>query len=163
MVRGAHVGFSRPSCTSTRSARYSGGLNLAVGLVAGPQLEVVREWATACPLGENAGERTAVADHGDEHLVQLREHRGWQRRGWCAAGREWSACRDRWIAAGSGRRRVNQIANNSPEQALLGGFAGALDDAVMESSEAHQNQMMQLAAGFQRLVFDMLLAQGPGS
>jgi len=38
----------------------------------------------------------------------------------------------------------------------------------MTSSEAHQNQMMQylnskeLQAGFQRVVFDMLLAKGAG-
>jgi type I restriction enzyme, R subunit len=63
------------------------------------------------------------------------------------------------------QRVMNQIANNSAEQALLGDFAVALDDAVMESGEAHQNQMMQylnskvLQAGFQRVVFDMLLAQ----
>ena len=63
---------------------------------------------------------------------------------------------------------MHQIANNSPEQALLGDFAGALDEAVMDSGEAHQNQMMQylnskeLQAGFQRVVFDMLLAKkGP--
>ena len=60
---------------------------------------------------------------------------------------------------------INQIANNSAEQALLGDFAGALDEAVMESGEAHQSQMMQylnskeLQAGFQRVVFDMLLAK----
>ncbi len=59
---------------------------------------------------------------------------------------------------------MHQIANNSAEQALLGDFAGALDDAVMASGEAHQNQMTQylnskeLQAGFQRVVFDMLLA-----
>lgn len=59
---------------------------------------------------------------------------------------------------------MHQIANNSPAQALLGSFPGALDDAVMGSGEAHQNQMMQylnnkeLQAGFQRVVFDMLLA-----
>jgi type I restriction enzyme, R subunit len=65
---------------------------------------------------------------------------------------------------------MNQIANNSAEQALLGDFAGALDDAVMNSSEAHQSQMTlylnskELAAGFQRVVFDMLLAQrAPGA
>ena len=65
-------------------------------------------------------------------------------------------------------RVMNQIANNSPEQALLGDFAGALDEAVMDSAEAHENQMTQylnskeLQAGFQRLVFDMLLAKkGP--
>jgi len=62
------------------------------------------------------------------------------------------------------RRVMKQIANNSPEQALLGDFAGALDDAVMESAEAHENQMMQylnskeLQAGLQKVVFDMLLA-----
>lgn len=60
---------------------------------------------------------------------------------------------------------MNQIDNNSPEQALLGDFPGATDDAVMASSDAHQNQMMQylnskeLQAGFQRVVFDMLLAK----
>jgi type I restriction enzyme R subunit len=61
---------------------------------------------------------------------------------------------------------MNQIANNSPEQAMLGDFAGALDEAVMNSSEVHQNQMTQylnspeLQAKFQRLIFDLLLAQG---
>ncbi|TKB07454.1 type I restriction endonuclease subunit R [Desulforhopalus sp. IMCC35007] len=55
-----------------------------------------------------------------------------------------------------------QIANNSPEQAMLGDFPKAVDDAVMGSHEAHQNQMMQLlsdprrAAGFARVVFDLL-------
>ena len=59
---------------------------------------------------------------------------------------------------------MQQIANNSPEQALLGDFSGALDRAVMDSSEAHQNQMTQylnskeVQAQFQRVVFDMLLA-----
>jgi type I restriction enzyme R subunit len=61
-------------------------------------------------------------------------------------------------------RVMHQIANNSPEQALLGDFAGALDEAVIGSSEAHQSQMLQylnnkdLQAGFQRVIFDMLLA-----
>ncbi|MBC2704688.1 type I restriction endonuclease [Desulfobacula sp.] len=55
-----------------------------------------------------------------------------------------------------------QIANNTREQAMLGDFSKAVDDAVMDSSEAHQNQMMQLlsdpskAAGFARVVFDLL-------
>ena len=59
---------------------------------------------------------------------------------------------------------LHQISNHSPKQALLGDFAGALDEAVMESGEVHQNQMMQylnrkeLQAGFQRVVSDMLLA-----
>ena len=62
-------------------------------------------------------------------------------------------------------RVMHQIANNSAEQAMLGDFAGALDEAVMESGETHQSQMMQylnskeLQAGFQRIVFDLLLAQ----
>jgi type I restriction enzyme R subunit len=66
-------------------------------------------------------------------------------------------------------RVMHQIDNNSAEQALLGDFAGALDEAVMGSGEAHQNQMMQylndkeLAAGFQRVVFDMLLAKRASS
>lgn len=57
---------------------------------------------------------------------------------------------------------MNQIANNSDEQALLGDFPKAVDDAIMDSSEAHQNQMMQLlsdpakAAKFARVVFDLL-------
>ncbi|MEM7481093.1 MAG: DEAD/DEAH box helicase family protein [Acidobacteriota bacterium] len=63
------------------------------------------------------------------------------------------------------QRVMQQIANNSPEQALLGDFSTALDQAVMGSGEAHQSQMMQylnskeLQAGFGRVVFDMLLAK----
>lgn len=57
---------------------------------------------------------------------------------------------------------MKQIANNSTEQAMLGDFTKAVDDAVMDSSEAHQNQMMPLlsdptkAAGFAQVVFDLL-------
>lgn len=63
-------------------------------------------------------------------------------------------------------RVMHQVANNSPEQALLGDFAGAVDEAVMGSSEAHQNQMTQylnnpeLQVKFHRLILDMLLAKG---
>jgi type I restriction enzyme R subunit len=55
-----------------------------------------------------------------------------------------------------------QITNNSPEQAMLGDFPKAVDDAVMDSQEAHQNQTLQLlsdpkkAADFARVVFDLL-------
>ena len=62
---------------------------------------------------------------------------------------------------------VQQMANNSTEQAMLGSFPKALDDAILNSSDAHQNQMMQLlsdpnrAAGFARVVFD-LVARGQG-
>ncbi len=58
---------------------------------------------------------------------------------------------------------MQQIANNSPEQALLGDFSKAVDDAIIDSSAAHQNQMLQLladpqkAASFARVVFDLLL------
>ncbi len=60
---------------------------------------------------------------------------------------------------------MQQIANNSAEQALLGDFPVALDEAVMESGEAHQSQMMQylnnkvLQAGFRKVVLDLLLAK----
>lgn len=60
---------------------------------------------------------------------------------------------------------VNQVANNSPEQAMLGDFRSALDDAIMDSGEAHQNQMMQLlshpdrARTFSKLIFDLLKAE----
>lgn len=61
---------------------------------------------------------------------------------------------------------MKQIANNSTEQAMLGDFTKAVDDAVMDSSEAHNNQMMQLlsnpekAAGFAKVVFDLLKLAG---
>ncbi|NNS06925.1 DEAD/DEAH box helicase family protein [Erwinia sp. JH02] len=57
---------------------------------------------------------------------------------------------------------MTQIANNTREQAMLGDFPKAIDDAVMDSSEAQQEMMMQylsspeLARGFARVVFDML-------
>ena len=57
---------------------------------------------------------------------------------------------------------MSQIENNTADQALLGDFPQAIDDAVMDSNEAHQAMMMQylsnpeLARGFARVVFDML-------
>ncbi|HRH78035.1 MAG TPA: hypothetical protein PK129_11845, partial [Cellvibrionaceae bacterium] len=60
---------------------------------------------------------------------------------------------------------MTQIANNSPDQALLGDFSKAIDDAILDSNEAHQNQMMQLlsdpkkSAAFAKVVFDLLLVQ----
>ncbi len=59
---------------------------------------------------------------------------------------------------------MTQIANNTPEQAMLGDFPQAIDNAVMDSNEAQQAMMMQylsnpeLAKGFARVVFDMLKA-----
>ena len=61
---------------------------------------------------------------------------------------------------------MKQIANNSTEQAMLGDFIKAVDDAVMDSSDAHNNQMMQLlsnpakAADFAKVVFDLLKLAG---
>ena len=39
---------------------------------------------------------------------------------------------------------MHQIRNNSAEQALLGDLASAVHNAVMESADAHQNQMNQV-------------------
>lgn len=56
-----------------------------------------------------------------------------------------------------------QIANNSPEQAMLGDFAKALETAIMDSSAVHENQMLQLLSDpqkltqFGRLIFDLML------
>jgi len=63
---------------------------------------------------------------------------------------------------GENQQVMMQIANNTPEQAILGDFSKAIDDAIMNSSDAHRNQMMQLlsdpvkAKGFARVVFDLL-------
>lgn len=57
---------------------------------------------------------------------------------------------------------MHQIANNSREQAMLGDFFKAIDDAVLESNEAHKKQMMKLLgspekmASFGNVIFDML-------
>ncbi|MEC8812945.1 MAG: DEAD/DEAH box helicase family protein [Pseudomonadota bacterium] len=57
---------------------------------------------------------------------------------------------------------MNQIENNTAEQALLGDFGKALEDAIIESGDAHQNQMMQLlsdpkrSGDFAKLIFEML-------
>ena len=68
---------------------------------------------------------------------------------------------------GENAKVMKQIENNSPEQAMLGDFSKAIDDAIMDSSGAHQNQMMQLladpskAANFARIVFDLLVQGNP--
>lgn len=57
---------------------------------------------------------------------------------------------------------MTQMANNTAEQAMLGDFSKALDDAILDSSEAHQEQMMQLLSDpvknrqFARVIFDLL-------
>ncbi|HBC3381089.1 TPA: type I restriction endonuclease subunit R [Vibrio parahaemolyticus] len=57
---------------------------------------------------------------------------------------------------------MSQITNNTREQAMLGDFPRAIDDAILNSNEAHQEQMMQLLSDpnktkqFARVIFDML-------
>ncbi len=57
---------------------------------------------------------------------------------------------------------MKQIEANTPEQAMLGDFTRAVDDAVMDSGDAHQNQMKQLlsdpdkASSLVKAVFDLL-------
>lgn len=64
---------------------------------------------------------------------------------------------------GENAKVMKQIENNSPEQTMLGDFSKAIDNAILDSNEAHQNQMMQLLAGpkkaasFARIVFDLLV------
>ena len=61
-------------------------------------------------------------------------------------------------------RVMHQLANNSEAQALLGDFPKAVDDAILDSGEAYENQKLQLlgdpkkAAAFAKLVFDLLKA-----
>ncbi len=57
---------------------------------------------------------------------------------------------------------MKQIANNAKAQAMLGGFPKSLDDAIISSSAAHQEQMMQLLSdpiktqNFAQVVYDLL-------
>jgi len=47
-------------------------------------------------------------------------------------------------------RLVNQMKNNTEEQVMLGDFAKVMDDAIFESSAAHENQKMQLLSDPQK-------------
>ncbi|WP_119394483.1 type I restriction endonuclease subunit R [Salinibius halmophilus] len=57
---------------------------------------------------------------------------------------------------------MHQLQNNTREQAMLGDFPRALDDAIMASGDAHQEQMMQLLSDpnrgerFARVIFELL-------
>lgn len=57
---------------------------------------------------------------------------------------------------------VTQIANNTREQALLGDFPKAVEDAILNSNEAQQKQMMKLLSmndkfsQFMNTVYDMM-------
>ena len=58
---------------------------------------------------------------------------------------------------------MTQLKNNSEEQAYLGEFPKAIDEAILNSSDAHENQKLQLLSDpkrfeeFSRLIFRMLL------
>jgi type I restriction enzyme R subunit len=55
---------------------------------------------------------------------------------------------------------MNEINSNTAEQAMLGGFSKAVDDAVLDSGEAHNNKMMQLLSDPERakVFFELLSA-----
>jgi type I restriction enzyme R subunit len=59
-------------------------------------------------------------------------------------------------------RVMTQIANNSPEQAMLGDFQKAVEDAILDSSKAHQKQMMKLltmpdkGSIFKTIIYEMV-------
>ena len=61
---------------------------------------------------------------------------------------------------------MSQLANNSDEQALLGDFPKAVEDAILDSGEAYENQKLQLlsdpkkAAAFARVMFDLVKMAG---
>jgi type I restriction enzyme R subunit len=63
------------------------------------------------------------------------------------------------------KRVMIQMANNSPEQAMKGDFTKAIEDAIMDSQEAHKEQMLQLLSDpkrhhqFVKVIFDMLQGQ----
>ena len=63
---------------------------------------------------------------------------------------------------------MSQIKNNTPEQALLGDFPKAAYDAIIDSSDAHENQKLQLLSDpakanmFFKVVFDLLKSVNNG-
>ncbi len=60
------------------------------------------------------------------------------------------------------KRVMTQIANNTREQAMLGDFQKAIEDAILDSNEAHQKQMMKLLTmpetgnAFANIIYEML-------
>lgn len=64
---------------------------------------------------------------------------------------------------------MNQMRNNSREQAMLGDFPQALDDAIFDSSEAQQALMEHLLGDaektrkFRKVVFDLLWSTNGGN
>lgn len=63
-------------------------------------------------------------------------------------------------------RMMTQIQNNPREQAMLGEFDTALDDAVLDSNAAHMEQMTQLMSDpakmkqFAHIIYDVLVNKG---
>lgn len=59
-------------------------------------------------------------------------------------------------------RVMTQIANNTREQAMLGDFQKAIEDAILDSNEAHQKQMLKLlsmpekGSVFANIIYEML-------
>jgi len=59
-------------------------------------------------------------------------------------------------------RVMTQIANNTREQAMLGDFQKSIENAILDSNEAHQKQMMQLlsmpekGSAFADIIYDLL-------
>jgi type I restriction enzyme R subunit len=57
---------------------------------------------------------------------------------------------------------MTQIANNTREQAMLGDFQKAVEDAILDSSEAHRKQMVQLLTtpekgnAFANIIYEMV-------
>ena len=60
------------------------------------------------------------------------------------------------------QRVITQIANNTREQALLGDFPQAVEEAILNSNEAQQKQMMKLLSmsdkfgQFMNTIYDMM-------
>jgi len=60
------------------------------------------------------------------------------------------------------KKVMEQVENNSQEQAMMGGFGESMSDAIIESMETHQNLATQLlseekiAKGFANVVYRML-------
>ncbi len=58
---------------------------------------------------------------------------------------------------------VEQVTNNTTEQAMMGGFADAINDAVIESLDAHQNLATQVLGqerirkGLANIVYDLVV------
>ena len=59
-------------------------------------------------------------------------------------------------------RVMTQIANNTREQAMLGDFQKAIEDAILDSNQAHQKQMLKLLSMpdksgiFANIIYEML-------